>query len=779
MLPASVPRRANRVGHLTTLALFLSTVVFAASPGFAGGGAEARGRIWHDLDRDGVQDPGEPGIEGVTLRYVRVSNGMVQETLVTDADGTYDTFGSLNDTFRLELVEPSGLDLTLQNAAGDDAIDSDFDRSTSRSPNFSAPRVFDAGLAAPELASLDLDLDFGAVVEGETLVLPAEIRNVEPHPVTLEALLINAPMSVSLGDCAPLPRILAADDVCTVDISFASANPGDFFGRSFRIETLWNLAPQTVGRFTGQSVAPIYVDPSLPPGGSGTSWADAFASLEAAVPGAANSTPVWITAGVLRPATTLLVPSNGVVVGSFSGSEIAVRERDLTAGPTTILSGDTSDDDLDPDGDEVTADADDIVGTNLARILEGDDIILDGLVLTAADGLAEGVAVHGAGFELRTVRVTGNRGVSAVRAGVGTVSVERSHFEGNDGVAFRIEGDGAFRGAKIVTVDSSQFRGNRSAGDGAAIRTTDLAEGLTIRSTLFAGNRAEGAGGAIRLEAGPFNPAMPLIIERSTFTGNEAGTVGGAISADLAAGSVIRESIAWGNDDDMGPNASTQTIDVTSGPAMVFETSDVEGSGGSSAWDPAFGTDGGGNLDVDPQFVDGESDFRLWASSPLLDLGATDPEELVDAQGAPRVEGVAADLGAFEGGVAGLRGRVWNDLDGDGLQGEGEPGIAGVQVEIDPAMPPGAMATVMTDADGTWFIADLPDGGYDVRVVPPLGFAFSPADAGPDDIDSDVDATGLAEDLPAENAPTVDAGLIAPLFADGFESGDTSAWSFP
>ena len=44
--------------------------------------------VWHDLDGDGVQDPGEPGISGATVRLVNTATSVVT-VLVTNSDGRY------------------------------------------------------------------------------------------------------------------------------------------------------------------------------------------------------------------------------------------------------------------------------------------------------------------------------------------------------------------------------------------------------------------------------------------------------------------------------------------------------------------------------------------------------------------------------------------------------------------------------------------------------------------------------------------------------------------
>ena len=43
-------------------------------------------RVWHDLDCDGLQDPGEPGIAGVTVN-ARDDQAVLLSTAVTDAQG--------------------------------------------------------------------------------------------------------------------------------------------------------------------------------------------------------------------------------------------------------------------------------------------------------------------------------------------------------------------------------------------------------------------------------------------------------------------------------------------------------------------------------------------------------------------------------------------------------------------------------------------------------------------------------------------------------------------
>lgn len=71
------------------------------------------------------------------------------------------------------------------------------------------------------------------------------------------------------------------------------------------------------------------------------------------------------------------------------------------------------------------------------------------------------------------------------------------------------------------------------------------------------------------------------------------------------------------------------------------------------------------------------------------------------------------DAGLVRPGTIGNR--VWLDTNANGLQDAGEPGIAGVIVELLQAG--SVISTTTTDTDGYYFFYDLPDGVYDVRIA--------------------------------------------------------------
>ena len=64
--------------------------------------------VWHDVDKDGVQDPGEPGIEGITVT-LRDGSGVVVATTTTDADGLYVFRALLPGQYTATVTVPAGL----------------------------------------------------------------------------------------------------------------------------------------------------------------------------------------------------------------------------------------------------------------------------------------------------------------------------------------------------------------------------------------------------------------------------------------------------------------------------------------------------------------------------------------------------------------------------------------------------------------------------------------------------------------------------------------------
>jgi hypothetical protein len=132
-------------------------------------------------------------------------------------------------------------------------------------------------------------------------------------------------------------------------------------------------------------------------------------------------------------------------------------------------------------------------------------------------------------------------------------------------------------------------------------------------------------------------------------------------------------------------------------------------------------------------------------------------------------EDLSWDAGIYP--VASLGNRAWYDINGDGIQDSGEPGIPGVTVHLYRA--DGTLRdTTATDEAGLYLFSDLEPGEYYVEFIMPEGYLISPRDQGNDDTDSDIDPetgrTALITLEPGDNMLILHAGMVPALSLGNF-----------
>jgi predicted outer membrane repeat protein len=267
--------------------------------------------------------------------------------------------------------------------------------------------------------------------------------------------------------------------------------------------------------YVSSSAAVIYVNPTAAGSNNGTSWANAFTTLQAALSSAVMGDEIWVAQGVYKPVTQVDVNLNGAVesreatfqlpdgvalYGGFAGTEATRDERNWQTN-LTILSGDIDNNDVNLDGNFIAESTTNVVGSNAYHVIHTINVsattLLDGFIVTA--GRAEFA---------------------------GDVNDEN---QDGGGWYNRLEGG---VNASSPSIKNTTFQGNYCASEGGALYNTNAATGGTVLSLIdnckFIANESNFAGGAIALGSFQLGTYQVHIIN-SEFTSNEAYRRGGAI----------------------------------------------------------------------------------------------------------------------------------------------------------------------------------------------------------------------------------------------------------
>jgi hypothetical protein len=88
------------------------------------------GMVWHDLNKNGIQDVGETGIDGIQLDLMVRSGSTVVATTNSHSGGIYSFSNLLPKTYRIQVNKGSYTALSAKDQGTNDTKDSDFDTGT-------------------------------------------------------------------------------------------------------------------------------------------------------------------------------------------------------------------------------------------------------------------------------------------------------------------------------------------------------------------------------------------------------------------------------------------------------------------------------------------------------------------------------------------------------------------------------------------------------------------------------------------------------------------------
>ena len=145
--------------------------------------------------------------------------------------------------------------------------------------------------------------------------------------------------------------------------------------------------------------------------------------------------------------------------------------------------------------------------------------------------------------------------------------------------------------------------------------------------------------------------------------------------------------------------------------------------------------------------------FTLTVNGEPVETGTYDGDDQDDA--VDNNGNMTVDFGFVP--VVSIGSVVWEDLDGDGVQESGEPGLSGATVTLWVDNGSGSyiaatdvtgtpVTSQTTGANGLYFFDNLPEGDYKVRVAPPTGYIPTENQVDTDN-DNSEDDSNLADDL--------------------------------
>ncbi|MDO1446403.1 T9SS type A sorting domain-containing protein [Rhodocytophaga aerolata] len=261
--------------------------------------------------------------------------------------------------------------------------------------------------------------------------------------------------------------------------------------------------------------AVIYVNGAAAGANTGTSWINAFTSLQSALAASEAGDQIWVAKGVYKPSLAVDIDGNGLseereatfqiksgvkVYGGFAGGEATLTKRNWIVNPT-ILSGDIDNNDANADANFIAETTDQLMGNNAYHVIYTVNVdkstVLDGFTITAGKAYAIGLPV-----ESLHIRGGGWFNKMAAPLNSSSPSIANCVFQGNyaerEGGAWYTSGTAGVKSEAIFK--DSKFIQNKSNRSGGAIYIGSFTKGSykpQIINCQFVGNRTLKTGGAI------------------------------------------------------------------------------------------------------------------------------------------------------------------------------------------------------------------------------------------------------------------------------------------
>ncbi|MBZ0288082.1 MAG: carboxypeptidase regulatory-like domain-containing protein, partial [Anaerolineae bacterium] len=688
-------------------------------------------KVWRDNDSDGVQDAGEPGVSGVTVRLLD-SGGAVVSTTTTDASGNYAFTNLRPGYYAIEVMLPTGYQFSPQDAAAaTDATDSDVNITTGRTINTTLipgenDITWDAGLVPlanignrvwrdnnnngrqdggePGVNGITVNLldSGGAVIRTTTTVTGAySFTNLPPGTYSVEFVLPATGFQFSPRDAAVATDATDSDADTTTGRTIPTVlDPGE-------TDNTWDagLVPRaSIGNYVWQDTNGNGQQNGGEPGISG------------------------VTVNLLNSSGTVINTTTTSAAGAYSFTNLppGTYAVEFVLPATHIFT--TQDSSVATDSTD--SDADRTTGRTINTVLSPgeNDMIWDaGMVLPASLGNYVWLDANDNGVQDGGESGVPNVTVRLLNTSFAVLATTTTDAGGNYLLNNLIPGSYIVEfvppaGHVIARLD----QGGNDATDSDANRTT----GRTITKNLAMGEND------LTWDAG-------LV---------QVASIGDRVWIDIN-----NNGVQDGGENGLG--SVTVQLRDSGGTVVATTTTDASGNYSFTNLTPA---DYSIRVVLPAGYQFSPQDAAAATDATDSDVNTTTGISATTTLGSG-VNDLTWDAGLVP--LASIGDRVWVDINDNGVQDGGEVGLATVTVQLRDSG--GALVTsTTTDATGNYLFNNLPPATYSVQVVLPTGYQFSPQDAAAatDATDSDVDtATGRTINTildPDEDDMTWDAGLV-------------------
>ncbi|BCD62251.1 hypothetical protein NitYY0826_C1127 [Nitratiruptor sp. YY08-26] len=342
---------------------------------------------------------------------------------------------------------------------------------------------------------------------------------------------------------------------------------------------------------------------------SGTSWTDAFATIQKAIDSASDGDEIWVAKGTYTLSNTINVNKAVGIYGGFNGTESQRDQRDWQA-HKTIVDGNNS-----------------AVCFNITA-----DATLDGFDITKGKNFdGGGILNNHSNPTITNCNIYENTAYGGSGGGIynnySNPTITNCNIYKNTAYNY---GGGIYNGGSNPTITNCNIYKNTTYSDGGG-GIYNILSSPTITNNNIYDNTASGQSG---YGGGIYNyNSSPTITNNNIYnnTAEGRGGYGGGIYNHNSS-PIITNCIIWTNNYDQIYNYDN------SSPTITY--SDIEG-----------GYTGTGNINEDPKFVDPiNGDFHLQPDSPCINKGDNNAPALppTDFEGDPRIIGGIVDIGADE-----------------------------------------------------------------------------------------------------------------------------------